>query len=49
MATNLFDWLCATFGSLESSEASPPTAEACILALHSGGFGSLMRRIPYDG
>ncbi len=32
-----------------TSEASPPTAEACILALHSGGFGSLIRRTPYDG
>src|ERR1700730_8094840 len=32
-----------------TSEASPQTAEACILAFHSGGFGSLIRRIPYDG
>jgi hypothetical protein len=32
-----------------ASEASPQTAEACILASHSGGFGSLIRRTPYDG
>jgi hypothetical protein len=32
-----------------ASEASPQTDEACILASHSGGFGSLIRRTPYDG